>query len=193
MRCFLGIPLEASTVDALVEARETIRKVDASWFAEKWVSSENLHVTVKFLGDVDEASLPGLMAAVESAAEQSRPVGLTLSRIAAIPSMHRVRMIWAAFDDQDGRATEFATAVDEVAVEFGIEPEERAYRAHATLCRARHPRRIDPVSIDLANASIEAGTYVSEGVVTLYSSLLTPQGPLYEVLGSWPIGGRAES
>jgi len=74
---------------------------------------------------------------------------------------------------------------------FGVETEARPYTAHATLCRTRTPRRLDNSAQSAAASALEdATTSMSVPGISVFSSRLTPRGPIYSVIGSWRLRGE---
>jgi len=193
MRAFLGIELAPDLRQTLGLCADVIRRESIPWRAEKWVAEENLHVTLKFLGRVPRSTLPEIERAVSRACEQMGEYQLTLGAVEAIPRPRATAMLW-------GTATEGAEETGLLAAELerrlsavGFERSDRPFRAHITLVRARKPREMPFEALDAANrllfAAEERETRMSVRGVTLYSSTLTPQGPVYEELSFVPLPG----
>lgn len=190
LRCFAGIPLNAVHRSALSAVRSTVSARDPLWGGEKWVAESNLHVTLAFYGTVDSERVPELAEGLARAASAHEPLTLPFNGLTAVPSS-RTRMIWAAFADADGTCASLARACREAGAQE-IADASRPFVPHVTLCRARRPSRPPSDALERAAALLDDTGFRSVSVlsVTLFSSRLTPRGPVYEVLGDWPLGPR---
>jgi 2'-5' RNA ligase len=190
VRCFVGIPLPACVAEPVGRAAEAIRETDAAWRGEKWVREENLHVTLKFLGNLPEAESASLAEAVEDAVERHASFELALAGIHPIPQARRCRMLWLAFHDPNGACAALAECVSRVARAYGIDSDERPFSPHATLCRARRPKPVSRQALEVAeNVLSSAPAAMSVPSVTVFTSRLTPRGPIYSPIGSRSLGG----
>lgn len=190
VRCFVGIPLPACIADPLVGACLALREADPAWRDEKWILPENLHITVKFLGMIDEEALPSLQEAIGTAVGPISEFELPFAGIHAHPNARRCRMLWASFFDPADACAALAESVQRAALGFGVEPETRAFRAHATLCRARRPKPVSEQGMDAAADALEAvPELMSVPSASLFTSRLTPRGPIYTEIGAWRLRG----
>lgn len=189
VRTFIGIPLPEDVVTTLLVACDAVRVADPSWRSDKWVPRQNIHVTVKFLGDIPDDSLDALADTVESAASECEAFELADAGIRAVPNPRRARMLWGTFADPEGMCAALASTMDRVGLEFGVAPDERSFRPHATLVRARHDRRLGAAALVAARLEIERiPERVSVGSVTLYASRLTSSDPVYTALRACELG-----
>lgn len=146
-----------------------------------------LHITLKFLGDTEEAALPGLKGAMERAAGGGGPILLTLRGAGAFPRVSNPRVVWVGVED-GGRLKAMATSLEEDCAELGFRREERAFSPHLTLARMRSPRGREKVTHFLRqHLTAEFGEARVEKIV-LKRSVLRPQGPEYQELLSVPLG-----
>lgn len=190
VRCFVGIPLPDAVVEALVAACDRLKAEDQAWRDDKWVPRSNIHITLHFLGGIDDSALPSLMSAFDDTLRFER-FDMPLAGIRPVPSARRSRMVWAEFLDPDGACQQLAETVQRVALPFGVPIEERTFRPHATLARARRPKPLEQRAIEAANNATELRDLsVSVGRVTLFSSRLSPRGPVYTALRDWHARGE---
>jgi 2'-5' RNA ligase len=114
-----------------------------------------------------------------------------LGRIRAVPGSRSASGLWAVPSAGVGEAIDLAAAIAAALAPFDIEAETHRFRPHVTLCRARRPRRVAAHAIEEAeHILVRAGddaTSVSVHGVTLFSSTLTPRGPVYEELSAMPL------
>jgi 2'-5' RNA ligase len=189
-RCFVALELPPDVVDGLLGAGEALRTAEPTWVAEKWVAPANLHVTLKFLGNLDDAGVSSLSERLAAACAHTQAFELRLAEVCASPRAQKATMVWARFaDDPPGSCARLARAVDAAAVSIGLPPERRKFVAHATLARARKPRRMGSEALTCANETGPASR-ISMSVLsaTLFASTLTRRGPVYEVIAHWGLG-----
>ncbi len=155
-----------------------------------WVAPENLHVTLKFLGQVDEAHLHALAAALAAAARGGPAFEARVVGLGAFPSVGRPRVLWAGVRDGAEALAALAARVEAACVGLGFAPETRPFAAHVTLGRVRSlrcPRRA-PRLADLLDAAAgeELGRLRVERVA-LMESRLSPHGARYLERASAPL------
>lgn len=183
IRTFIGIPLPDDVVDALTDACDAVKAADESWRGEKWVPRENVHVTLKFLGNITEESLAALAESVERAASLHDAFDMRDGGLRAVPSPVRARMLWGTFLDPEGYCAALAAELDRACLEFGVQPDERTFKPHATLVRTRVPKPVAEAALEAARGElVRLPECVSVPSITLFSSRLTPRGPIYTAL-----------
>lgn len=153
-----------------------------------WVASENLHVTIKFLGSVEPERLGHVAEALEAVAAGREPFALAVRGLGAFPTASRPRVLWAGIADGRAALEALASGVDSALDALGFARESRAFSAHVTLGRAREPRRDTALASELGASSGRpfGGFTVKE--VALMRSDLSPRGARYTRLGAWPLG-----
>lgn len=184
-RCFVALRLPGHVTAALLDAGEAIRQAAPEWRGEKWVAEPNLHVTLKFLGNLDAHTLGALR---ESLTEALATQEIFEMRLEAVRSAPRTRhaMLWAMFSDPNGLCTALAGTVEDAASSCGLDRDARRFAPHATLMRARKARRLSEEALTAANTLLaEQDVSMSVLSATLFASTLTPDGPVYEQLETW--------
>jgi 2'-5' RNA ligase len=170
--------------ERLEETAAPLRSIAAG---VSWVSAANYHLTVKFLGDVDEARIPPIIAAVEAAVAGRDPFDLALRGLGAFPGPGRPRVIWAGVRAGAADLAALAGAVEDRLAALGFPREARSFSAHVTLGRVREPRRDPALAAALARAEgVELGAARVDRVV-LMQSQLSPRGARYTELAALPL------
>ena len=174
-RLFIGIPLTDEVRERNVS---TIRKLDDVLEGVRWVLPENLHVTLKFLGDCESSMLGGLKNAIEQASAYL-PLELTIGGVGGFPSQGSARIIWVGAAEKTGALQSVFETVERGVKKCGIDKERRRYRPHVTIGRARRS------SVALPN---DASGLYQEGPMAvdellLYSSVLSGGPPEYRIIG----------
>lgn len=153
----------------------------------KWVARENLHVTLKFLGDVDSGRIEAVCSAMASAVEGVEAFSMGVSGVGAFPNPRRPRTVWVGLDSGAESLAEVAQRVDSALAGLGFPKEDRKFTGHVTIGRVKDERRIGslPEAL-LAAKSTEFGAVDVAGI-TVMKSDLRREGPVYTVIKEIPL------
>jgi 2'-5' RNA ligase len=189
MRCFVAVDVSPAVRERLAAVQATLRK-DAAEADVRWADPGRIHLTLKFLGEVPDAQVPAVRAAVEAAAGGSGPIRLDARGVGAFPNARRPRVVWAGVTGDVDGLVRLAAAVEATVARLGYPAEARPFRAHLTLGRVRSPRVPASLVTAMAEAaSVELGSWSVPDVV-LYRSHLRPTGAVYEPLARVELAGR---
>jgi RNA 2',3'-cyclic 3'-phosphodiesterase len=172
-RLFTAIPLSHEVREHVSSiAQELSREVGEV----RWVPPENLHVTLRFLGDFTDAKVPDLVAWMRKAAAHL-PFGLDIGGVGGFPSQGSAKVIWVGAIDETGAAGRVYDIIDKGAAKCGCGRENRKYKPHITVGRSR--RR--PVRIERETVDRFAGRALRLDVndIVLYKSVLKSTGAEY--------------
>lgn len=182
MRTFIAIELPKDIKDTLARLQEQLKISGAD---VKWVKPDNIHLTLKFLGEIDEQKLNKIMAILDDVTKDRSHFYLSLSSIGAFPKINYPRVIWIRIDKGEEQVKELAKVLEERIEKVGIPREDRPFSSHITVGRVRSNLHREQLVGDLVYLQNNpAGGDLGFGVarITLFKSTLTPQGPIYEVL-----------
>lgn len=187
IRTFIAVELAD---DVRVRASELIDKLRDTDAKVKWVERERLHVTLKFLGDVDEREVHNVCRAVGEAAEGTVPFTIGCAGVSAFPDLRRPRTPWIGVSAGAEELSRLQKKIEDALFELGYPKEARRFHAHLTLGRARSGgSSLHELSRLLKNfADYDAGTTVVDEVVVM-SSFLEPTGPIYHPLARIELSG----
>ncbi len=186
-RVFFGVHIDEDVRSAAVELQ---RQLMQAGDRVKWVEPENLHFTLRFIGDTALSGIPHITKAARQAAGRVSAFSVDIAGVGAFPSPARARSLWLGCT---GGVTEFvalhtnlAWALEQAEL---VEPEQRPFTPHMTLGRVRERPSIELVSrIDsLADAPVGS---MRCSAFSLIRSTLTGSGPVYEVLEDFGLTGR---
>jgi len=154
-----------------------------------WVHEEKLHLTMKFLGDVDDAGVARLARAADAVAARHRPFEMTLGGVGAFPNFRRARVVWMGVESEP-RLELLHHDLEIACAEAGFEVEGRPFRPHITLARVRTPLGLDRAK-PLARAARRVAFAASGGVPALGLLASTPgsSGARYRRLHAATLGG----
>ncbi|MBS1262062.1 MAG: RNA 2',3'-cyclic phosphodiesterase [Calditrichaeota bacterium] len=175
MRAFIALELPDLLKRRLAEVRRGLECTDAK---VKWVRPEAMHLTVRFLGDIDERQAEALARAVrDEAAHWSGPIRLAVGGLGAFPNRRNPRVIWVGTGAHPGLHA-LAERMERAAVAAGLAPAKRRFSAHLTLGRVKYIERGDPLLDRLRSVQVETFHY-EVGALALIESELAPDGPRY--------------
>ncbi len=145
----------------------------------RWVPAENLHLTLAFLGRVEEERIGGVSAAIGAAVRDHVDFTVRLGELGAFPSVKRARVVWAGLDDPTGGLTGLADSIGDGLVPLGFPREARAFRPHMTIARLKIP---GPVALGVA---LEPMSFAVERI-SLFESRLGRPSARYTELATFP-------
>lgn len=178
MRTFVAVDIDESILREIQHIRERLDQAGAD---VKWVKNDNTHLTVKFIGEISPDQAPDVCAALEKAAQDAEPFDLEI-RGAGTFSRRRPSVLWVGCEDISGGLGRLHSAVESALQKLGIEKEDRKFSPHLTLGRVKSGKNIRKLLEALdAEQPAELGASRVESV-SLFSSKLTPQGPIYSRL-----------
>lgn len=151
-----------------------------------WVARDNVHLTLKFLGNVPTARLGAVEHALAVVAASQPAFDLVVEGLGAFPSRTRPRVLWAGVSAGAAELTALAARLDEALAGLGFARETRPFAAHATLGRVREPRRQPRLAAALDVSDDFGRQRVSH--VSLMRSQLSPRGARYTELAAPPLG-----
>ena len=182
MRLFVALSPPADALDELEAAVAPLRPTRPDL---RWTSRESWHVTLAFLGEVDDDVLGKLTARLENAAAERGGLLLSAGGGGAFPTAPRARVLWTRLRGDQDALRDMAGSMAAQARHAGAPPpdESRRFRPHITLARSREPTDVSPLVGELAGY---AGSKWTADRVHLIRSHLGPQ-TWYESIGDWPL------
>jgi 2'-5' RNA ligase len=180
MRLFVAVEIDDEARRAAAATAEALRAAIGPGLKMRWVPPENLHLTVRFIGHVDDGRAPAILEALTSPLDTT-PFDLELGGCGAFPPSGAPRALWIGLTQGMAGLTSMHEAFNTRLLSFGFEPERRPFSAHLTLARIKDApsgtgrvvrealRRVTPLS---------ARSRVTRA--TIFQSHLSPKGSRYE-------------
>ena len=186
MRLFVAVHLPDEVRERLAVVQHRLQGVRAD---VSWVRPGNIHLTLKFLGEVEPARLDQIRTALEEVARASEPCEAAVSGVGSFGG--RIpRVVWAGITEGAEALTALAGRVDAAMAGIGFPRETRPFSPHLTLGRVRSSRNAAEFLAALrAEARADFGR-TPVAAFYLMESQLNPQGSIYTVVGSFPLGAR---
>ena len=175
MRLFIAVFPPPEVQGAAFRAADPLRP---GHDAVAWVKKENLHYTMRFLGEVDEAGAANAAAAMREAAARRARFGAALGGFGAFPSAKRARVLWIGMLQGDEPMRLLASELDAALVRHGFESSDESFEPHLTIGRVRAPG--DWTARLLDAPTVEARFQVER--IRLVNSVLAPGGAKYETV-----------
>lgn len=187
IRAFLAIDLPESYRESLSELLRVLQRHPAD---VKWVSAANLHLTLKFFGQITPAQVEAIILALKPVTAATAAFNLGLEQVGGFPNLRSPRVIWLGCRGQLDRLTALHDRLSQALVPLGFPPEERPFTPHLTLGRVRSGRGRQELSATLQELKVPELPVFQVEELTLYQSVLKPQGAVYTPLARLPLAGK---
>jgi RNA 2',3'-cyclic 3'-phosphodiesterase len=157
--------------------------------AVKWVEAEKIHLTIKFIGELQKNKLPAVKSSIQDALQGFSPFKVSVEGLGMFPNASRPRVIWIGI--QGGEPlVELHNAIEESLINIGVKPERRGFHPHLTLGRIRRQVSQDEAAaIGQTLSEFHVASLGSAPVneIVLYESNLTRHGPIYSPIFAFPL------
>ncbi|MHC4606255.1 MAG: RNA 2',3'-cyclic phosphodiesterase [Planctomycetota bacterium] len=184
MRTFVAIEVPDEVRKALGRVQDDLGRTGAK---VRWVVPQNMHLTLKFLGEIDETQAELLQGELKNVAGHHASFTLEYSGIGTFPRKGAPRVVWAGCRGELDRIKALAAEVEGVAEAVGIPKETRPYSPHLTIGRAKVPPKAKPLIPKLADYERRSFGEQSVESFVLFQSTLTPQGAIYDAIETFEL------
>ncbi|MCS6865309.1 MAG: RNA 2',3'-cyclic phosphodiesterase [Gemmataceae bacterium] len=159
----------------------------------KWVAPPSLHVTLLFLGEVDDRDLPAVCEVVQTVAAQEAPFPLGIAGLGAFPNPRRPKVLWSGITAGQESLQRLHAALEPPLLALGCyRQEDRAYTPHLTLGRIKSDSAAFRLTQELTRWRTWPGGSTQVDEILVFSSELERSGPVYQVLSRAPLRGQAQ-
>ena len=175
MRTFIAVELPDDIRRAIAGYIESLRGMIPQ---VNWVAPENLHLTMKFLGEVPEGRLDHIKECAAHVVEESSPFAVELEHLGFFPNSHQPRVIWIGASGGADHLLELYQKIENCLESIGFDRDAKTFSPHLTIGRVkRHARITIPPGIP----EFDGETFEVNGLSVIMSAL-TPRGPIYKTL-----------
>ncbi len=178
MRLFIALPLPGEIEEHLGKAIFALKQKKGK---VKWVAPKNIHLTVKFLGEVEEDKLGEITSRLDNIAQNNEAIHSMVHNVGAFPNLFHPKVIWAGLEGDTDRMEKIAVEIEEAMAPLGFEREERRFKPHLTLGRIKDSRGMEEMTEYIGTFRMTPAPVYLDRIV-LFKSTLTPKGPIYERL-----------
>jgi RNA 2',3'-cyclic 3'-phosphodiesterase len=178
LRSFIAIDVNDEIRTALARMQQTLARGPVK---VKWTAPENIHLTMKFLGEVADAQTDALTAAMAAAVANAGPIIYKVEGLGTFPVRGAPRVVWAGVSQGSAGISRLQAGLEKQLGPLGFEPEKR-FVPHVTLGRVKSPKGARGLTdVIKQQGAVAFGTCRAEELV-LYRSKLMPQGAVYSVV-----------
>jgi len=149
--------------------------------AASWSRPENIHLTVKFFGNVDETMIAAISTAAERVVKEFSPIQIDVGKTGVFPRPTRPQVLWIGVEDATGKLLELQTRLEDEFARAGFPKEDRAFKPHLTIARIRKPQhanRLAQAHLELKFSEVE----LTLRELILFRSELSPKGSKYTAI-----------
>ncbi len=189
MRVFLAIALETQAHQKATALLETVRMgLGPQSKCFRWVKPENLHITLKFLGSVEEQKLQAIKDDMHQLVTQHRPFSLRLQGLDAFPNLKKPRVLYIPVLEPRMPILKLYRDIEAIINHHGFESDSKGYTPHLTLARSIESRDRDKIcTLDHTQMNLQ-DTFVSGfSEIILFQSITYAEGPVYEPLDQFKL------
>ena len=186
-RTFIGLDVGSHIRGRITDLQSALAACGAD---VKWVEPDNLHVTLLFLGELDDRELLDVCRAVSSATRREPPFPLRVSGVGAFPTPRRPKVIWAGITDGADNLVRLHAAIETPLLDLGAyRREERAYTPHLTLGRVKGEHDSNLIAAEIPKRMSWDGGQTMIDEILVFSSELRRDGPEYTVVARSTLSG----
>jgi RNA 2',3'-cyclic 3'-phosphodiesterase len=187
MRAFIAIELPQETKDTLARLQAKLKMAGAD---VKWVEPKNIHLTLKFLGEIEEQTQNRIITQLEAISSAVKNFDICLTCCGAFPNTDSPRVIWAGIEQGDKEVYTLAKAIETHLESISIPKENREFSSHITLGRTRSSKNRHELAKTISRLNLKTlKEQFTASKITLFKSTLTPCGPIYEMIKEFPLSG----
>jgi 2'-5' RNA ligase len=177
IRTFIAIEIPAAVRKRISEVQNEFQKENERI---SWTKPENIHVTLKFLGDVEENKIDAIASVVQKTAKNIQSFNVKVKNLGAFPNLRRARVLWVGLENATAELTQIAEGMETGLSQLGFPEEERKFSPHLTIGRVKSALSTRFVE-KFQNYAFEGGEFQVEEIVVMKSDL-RPSGAIYTPL-----------
>ena len=179
LRAFVAVEMPGPVRKALEEVQSGLKQLN---IRARWVRPENIHLTLKFLGNIPAGHVPSIGEVLRVVAQAHGRFSLAAAGLGVFPDIRHPKIIWVGLTSRPEALTPLQQDLDGRLAALGFPREEKPFRGHLTIGRFRAEGFPGPVADAVKrHAAAEFGTFAVDEIVLMKSDL-RPEGPLYEPL-----------
>ena len=178
-RAFIAVEIDSPNKQKLSELITLLKKTDTD---VKWVNENQMHLTLKFLGNIEETKAQEVSLALESIAKDFKEFYISLSKLDVFPNINKPRVVWVAIDEGKDTLKLLADKIESRLEKIGFEKEKREFKAHLTLGRVKSLKNISQLTEVIQKTDFQSQDKIKINALILFQSTLTPKGAIYAPL-----------
>jgi RNA 2',3'-cyclic 3'-phosphodiesterase len=184
--CAIEIPAE---VQRRILAHADHLRAAAPGVQASWTKMDNIHLTLKFFGNVELDKIPKISKAADKVARHFSPINVRVDGTGAFPKHGPARVLWIGLNDPAGKLIDLQKKFDDECAAEGFVAEDRAFHPHLTVARLRSPHGARTLAERHKETKFEAITFSVTGL-TVFRSELSSKGSRYSVISKHPLTAK---
>lgn len=189
LRCFIAVALPETVKDSLGDVLNILRKSPAS---VRWIPPENIHLTIKFLGQTDQSLITPMKESLNKKLLTYKPFYITITDVGCFPNERRPRLVWIGIKRSESLSN-LQKEIDADLVKFGFSLEKREFSPHLTIGRVKAQHDLPGMLRMLKELRSSSFANMEVKSISLMQSILKPAGAQYFTLAEIPFGRRNDA
>jgi len=186
IRSFVAIPLGSDIISRIEKIHKELKNLPAD---VKWVRPNSIHLTLKFLGAIDEEAIDSIARAIQNGMKGYEPWSVAVKNVGTFPSLRNPRVVWIGIEDKTAQIAPLQNRIEKELSFLGFNEEKRKFSPHLTLGRVKSPRGKKDLINYLIDERERAFGEINIHQVVLFKSDLKPSGAVYTVLREFNLEG----
>lgn len=186
MRCFIAIPLTGDITQGLSKIQSQLKETGAD---VGWIKSDNIHLTLKFLGDVEETKVKIICQKLKEVVNKSACFESGIEKLGTFPSISNPRVVWIGMSKNEDKIIKLQQRIEEILEPLGFEKELRPFHPHLTLGRVKSKKNINQLIEKLKSLPVPPFEPIIVDRIILFQSILKPTGAEYTALDEFKFCG----
>jgi 2'-5' RNA ligase len=181
MRTFIAVELPDEVKKNIIELVNELKEVGS---AVKWVDEKNLHITLKFLGWVEDRKVDNVVELATKVAGGTGSFKAKFEGMGTFPSGKSPRVVWVGIGEGGEKLKKLANSLEETLASAGYRSEEREFSSHVTIGRIKESKGVDKLKEKMESIKDPKFGEALVDHIDIMKSTLTPKGPVYETVMS---------
>jgi len=186
IRTFIAVPVPEPLFNLRKKLKATISEKTGKI---RWLRKEQIHLTLKFLGDTTEDSINDVRRIMQSIADEFKPFNISIQKTGCFPKVERPRVMWIGVSGKLEKLNQLVEKIQKKLNPLGFPKNEKKYHPHITIARAKYPQKKTPDISTFLNTSFDPIPFPIKKVQFI-SSELFPNGPVYTILSTHFFGNN---
>ena len=182
LRSFIALPALPTVQQAIAEVQIKLKEVQAD---VQWEPKDKFHITLIFLGNIEQSKFELLSAALAKSFQQFRSFAISYESIGAFPNIRNPRVVWMGIQSNQ-MILDLQAAAGQICLEFGFPLDDRMFHPHITLGRVKEARHVPRLTEAIKTVTFEPIEMHCSEIVFMKSEL-RPSGSIYTILKSFPL------
>ncbi len=187
IRTFIAVPVPEPLFNLREKLKATISEKTGKI---RWLRKDQIHLTIKFLGDTTEDSINDVRHVMQKVADEFKPFNISIQKTGCFPKIERPRVMWIGVSGELDKLYQLVEKIQKKLNPLGFPKDEKKYHPHITIARAKYPQKKTPDISTFLNTSFDPIPFPIKKVQFI-SSELFPNGPVYTILSTHFFGNNS--